>query len=126
MNPDMPKLSIALGLVLVVLGLAVYFISAQSSLTALIPVPFGIALTLLGAYARRASSAKHAMHAAAVVALVGFLGSADALPDLVQLVFGGEIERPLAVGAKSVMAAALAILLGFCVHSFRQARKGAQ
>ena len=125
MNPDMPKLAIALGLVLVVLGVAVYFASGQASLTALIPLPFGAAMALLGAVARRPAYTKHAMHAAAVVALAGLLGSVDALPDLVRMLLGAAVERPLAVGAKSVMAADLGVFLAYCVRSFRQARKAA-
>ena len=126
MNPDMPRLAVGLGLVLVALGFTAYFASGQASLTALIPVAFGIALALLGAVSRRAAYTKHAMHGAAVVAVIGLLGSVDALPDLAHTLLGGTIERPLAVAAKTVMAVALGVFLGFCVRSFRQARKAAQ
>lgn len=126
MKPDMPRLAVGLGLVLVVLGVAVYVSSGQASLTALIPVPFGAALVILGTVARRSASTKHAMHIAAVVALVGLLGSVNALPDLARMLLGGAVERPLAVVAKAVMAVDLGVFLAFCVRSFRLARKAAK
>ena len=126
MNPDMPKFAIAVGLILIVLGIAAYAVSGQASLTALIPVPFGVLLALLGVIARRSASTKHAMHGAAVVALIGLLGSVNALPDLARMLLGESVERPLAVGAKSLMAVILGTFLICCVRSFRQARRAAE
>ena len=123
MKHDMPRLAFGFGASLIVLGVAMYFLSGRASLTALIPVPFGAALMALGAVAKRSASTKHAMHAAAVVALVGIAGSWNGVPEMARLLLGGEVANPLAAGAKTVMAAALALFLGYCVQSFRQARK---
>ena len=126
MTLDMPRLATALGLGLVAIGISTYFASGQSSYTALIPAAFGLVLAALGVLARRASSSKHAMHAAAMVALLGFVGSANGLPDMVRLILGETVELPLAVVAKSLMAIAMAVFLGLCIRSFRQARKAMQ
>ena len=126
MTLDMPQISLGFGTGLIILGTGAYLASGQTSPTALIPAAFGIVLVALGVVAKRASSTKHAMHAAAVVALAGFAGSANGLPDLLRLLAGGELERPLAGVAKSLMALALATFLGLCVQSFRQARKARQ
>ncbi len=119
----MSRIAIGFGTALILLGVGSYLLSGQASLTALIPVPLGIALILLGLLARRADSTKHAMHAAAVVALVGFLGSANGLPAAARLLLGGEVDNPLAAAAKSLIAVLLAAFLGLCVRSFRQARQ---
>ena len=126
MTTDMPRLAIVIGAILAALGVASYLGTGQVSLTALIPVPFGAVLALLGVMARKAASPKNAMHAAAVVALLGVLGSANGLPDLIGLLSGGSAERPLAVIAKSAMAILLAVFLAFCIRSFRQARRASQ
>lgn len=126
MTPDMPRLSTVCGAALIVLGAAMYAVSGQASLTALIPVPFGVVLIALGMVAARSASPKHPMHAAAAVALLGILGSVGGVPDAVRLLLGSEIENPLAAVAKTVMAADLAAFLGFAVQSFRQARKARQ
>jgi hypothetical protein len=119
---NMPGLAAGFGVSLLALGIGVYVASGRSSLTALIPAAFGLALFVLGLLAKRPSATKHAMHAAAVIALVGVLGSADGLVGLARMVAGGSVERPLAVAAKGVMAVDLAIFLWLCVKSFRQAR----
>ena len=123
MTTDMPRLSTVCGAALIVLGAAMYAVSGQASLTALIPVPFGVVLVVLGAVAARLASPKHPMHAAAAVALLGILGSIGGVPDAVRLLLGGEIENPLAAVAKTVMAADLTAFLAFAIQSFRQARR---
>ena len=126
MTHNMPRLAFGFGVSLIVLGVAMYFLSGRVSLTALIPVPFGAALLALGAVAKRSASTKHPMHAAAVVALVGIAGSWNGVPQIVRLLSGGEVANPLAAGAKTVMAAVLAVFLAYCIRSFRQARKASQ
>ena len=126
MTLDMPRLATVFGLGLVAIGIGTYFASGQSSYTALIPAAFGLALLALGVLAKRSRSTKHAMHAAAMVALLGFVGSANGLPAMVRLALGEAVELPLAVVSKSLMAIAMAIFLGLCIRSFRQARKAMQ
>lgn len=123
MTHDMPRLAVSIGASLIVLGVAMYFLSGRVSLTALIPVPFGAALVTLGWVAKRSASTKHPMHGAAVVALVGIAGSWNGVPQAARLLLGDEVANPLAAGAKTVMAALLAVFLAYCIHSFRQARK---
>lgn len=123
MKFDMPRLAGFFGLFLVALGLGAYYFSGQASLTALIPVPFGIALAVLAWVARRTGSPKHPIHAAAVLALLGFFGSANGIPEVVRLLAGDEIENPLAVLTKTLMAVAMAAFLVCCIQSFRQARR---
>lgn len=123
MKLDMPKLTVGFGASLIILGIGAYFLSGLVSLTALIPAAFGGVLVALGLVAKRAASTKHAMHAAAVVAVVGIAGSWSGLPEIARLLMGGEVANPLAAGAKSAMAIDLAMFLGYCVRSFREARK---
>ena len=119
---NMPGLCTGFGVSLLALGFGAYLASGRSSLTALIPAAFGLALLALGLIGKRPSATKHAMHVAAVIALVGFVGSADGMLGVVQILAGGAVERPLAVAAKGVMAVDLAAFLWLCVKSFRQAR----
>ena len=126
MTLDMPRLATVFGLGLVAIGIGTYFASGQSSYTALIPAAFGLVLSALGVLAKHTSSSKHSMHAAAMVALLGFVGSANGLPDMVRLALGETVELPLAATSKSLMAIAMAAFLGLCIRSFRQARKAMQ
>ena len=123
MQPDMPKLAMTFGAVLALLGVVSYAATGQSSLTALIPSAFGLALAALGFVAKRPAATKHAMHAAAVLALLGVAGSWNGLPDTVRYALGSSVEHPAAALAKSAMALLMAVFLYFCVQSFRQARK---
>jgi hypothetical protein len=114
--------TIAFGVVLIVLGVAGYFGSGGASVTALIPAVFGIVLAALGAVARNEAMRKHAMHGAVLVGLLGFLGSARGLLQLPALMSGGEVARPAAVIAQSVMAILMLLFVGICVRSFINAR----
>ncbi len=123
MKYTMPGLARGFGASLVVLGVGAYFASGRASMTALIPVPFGFILIALGLLARRAASTKHAMHAAALIAVIGIAGSWSGVPDAVRHLAGAEVSNPLAAWAKTLMALDLAVFVGFCVRSFRLARK---
>jgi hypothetical protein len=115
----MPSTTRLVGIVLILLGLASYFLTGRTSVTALIPAVFGAVFLLLALVARAESARKHAMHAAVAVALVGLLATlARALP----AVAAGEIGRP-AVLAQVVMSAILAFYVWLGVQSFRAARR---
>jgi hypothetical protein len=119
--------TIAFGVVLIVLGVAGYIGSGGASFTALIPAIFGVLLAGLGALARNEAMRKHAMHGAVLIGLLGFLGSARGLLQLPALISGGDVARPTAVIAQSVMAILMLLFVVLCVRSFisaRAARRG--
>lgn len=117
----MTRITILIGVLLLLLGLGVYAATGMKSVTALIPAFFGLPLLVLGLLALRDAWRKHAMHAAALVALLGFLG---ALARPLQLVVSG---RPLVVSAPLVSQFLMAILCGLlvvlAVKSFIDARR---
>jgi len=115
--------TIGFGVVLIILGLAGYFGTDMVSLTALIPTAFGILLVFFGSAARDEKKRKMAMHIAVTVGLLGFLGSVPGLLKLGPLLSGGEVARPIAVVAQSIMAILMAIYVAMCVKSFIEARR---
>ena len=117
----MPSLTIALGVVLLIVGLAGYFLTGGVSLTALIPAAFGLVITIAGVIARDEGKRMHAMHAAVLVALLGFLGSVRGLGQIGD-VFNGTAARPPAVVAQTIMALLTLAYLVVAVRSFIKAR----
>lgn len=113
--------TIALGIALIVVGVAGYFLTGGVSLTALIPAVFGVVLALTGVVARDERKRKHAMHAAVVVALLGFLGSIRGLLQI-GAVFDGTAARPAAVVSQSIMAVLTLGYIVMAVQSFVKAR----
>jgi peptidoglycan/LPS O-acetylase OafA/YrhL len=89
--------------------------------TALIPAAFGIALVLLGAFARGSSerSRKHIMHLAALIGLIGTIAP------LVVLAVRWKGWGPAPIGM-IIFAALSGLFLILCINSFlsvRRARK---
>ena len=117
----MPAITLALGVALVILGLAGYFLTGAVSVTALIPAVFGLVIALAGLMARDEGKRKHAMHAAVVVALLGFLGSVRGVLQIGAL-FAGTAARPAAVVSQSIMAVLTLGYIVIAVRSFIQAR----
>lgn len=117
----MASTTIALGVALIVLGLAGYVLTGMASVTALIPAFFGIVIALAGLVARDERKRKHAMHAAVAVALIGFLGS---IRGLLQIggVFDGTAARPAAVISQSIMAVLTFGYVIVAIRSFVAAR----
>ena len=115
--------TLALGIVLVLLGVGAYFGTGGQSVTALIPAFFGVPMAILGLLARDERRLKLTMHVAAVLALVGFLGSARGIPSLITMLGGGEVARPAAAVVQTAMAALCLLFLILAVRSFVQARR---
>lgn len=119
----MVLLSIALGVILTLLGVIGYAVSGGESVTALIPAFFGIPILGLGIAARKESLRKHMMHAITLLALIGFAGSVRGLSSLLNMLSGVDVARPLATVMQSIMAL---LTLGFvilAVKSFIDARR---
>ena len=119
----MATTTIGFGVVLILLGIGGYFGSGMVSLTALIPAAFGLLLVIFGALAKDDSRRKMAMHIAVLVGLLGFLGTVSGLAALPAVLAGGQVERPMAVIAKSIMAVLMAVYVALCVRSFINARR---
>ena len=120
---NLPKTTIVYGIILIMLGMIGYFVTSQTSVTALIPAFFGMVIVIAGALAQKEPRRKHAMHAAAALALLGFFGTFRGIGSLVTLIGGGEVARPAAAISQSIMAV---LSLGFvllCIKSFKDARR---
>lgn len=120
-HSTMARMTIAIGVILLLLGLGTFFLGGQKSVTALIPAFFGLPLTLLGLVALKDAWRKHAMHGASLVALLGFLG---ALARPIQKTLAGQ---PPAVSTALISQILMAILCGtlvvLAVKSFIDARR---
>jgi hypothetical protein len=119
----MPQTTTGLGIVLILLGLIGFFVTGMQSVTALIPTFFGILFIILGLIAGKESSRKMAMHIAMGIGLLGLIGSFPGLIKGVTFLSGGEIARPAAVIAQSIMAILLLFYLVMGVKTFIDARK---
>lgn len=109
------------GIGLALLGVVSYVATGRTSVTALIPAFFGIALVGLAWLGRNEPMRRHAMHAAMVVALLGIGGTASRL---VPGITSGTLDlgRP-AVWAQIATVVLLAWYLGQGIKSFRDARR---
>jgi hypothetical protein len=119
----LPLATIAVAAALIALGVTCRMLSDSGSVTVMIPAFLGCVLLILGLLALKPGARRHAMHAVAVVVLLGLGGSVGALPQVPALLTGGEVERPLAVAARSLTALLCTVLLVLCVRSFIAARR---
>jgi hypothetical protein len=120
----MAEIAVVYGVVLVVLGIGGYTGTGGASLTALIPVAFGVPVLALGLLARaRPALRMHAMHGAVGLGLLAFLGTARALARVPALAAGRPVDRPVAVALQAVMAVVSLVFVALCVKSFVDARR---
>lgn len=101
MNPKVPFWN---GIGLTLLGLWSYFGTGTSSITALIPTFFGVALLLLAIAVGQARLRQTALYGVLLVALLGLAGSIGGVPDFARVLFGVVVERPVAASAQGAMA----------------------
>jgi hypothetical protein len=107
----MSRTSQRVGLLLIAVGFVAYFATGMTSPTALIPAFFGLAISLLGFYGRHERHGRTALTLALGVALVGLIGSLRGLIALPTLLVSGDVTRPAAVIAQSLMAVILIVYL---------------
>lgn len=115
----MPATTRLIGIILMVLGIASYWLTGRTSVTALIPAFFGMVFVGLAYAARNEALRKHVMHVAVALGLLGALGS---LGRAIPAIIGGQATRP-AVIAQVVTGLILAYYVFLGVQSFRAARK---
>lgn len=116
----MPRLTIGLGGILVLLGIVAYIATAFASATALIPSALGVILVISGIIGVKRP--KIGIHIALVVALIGALGTLMQVSGLPAL-FAGEAERPGAVITGTIAFVLLVVYLVLGVRSFIRARR---
>lgn len=119
----MAKFSIALGIILILLGLISYLGISSESTTALIPAFLGIPILVLGWLALNEKYLKHALHGAAVLMLLGFGGTVGGLIKFFRMLGGEVFERPSAITVQAIMAVLCLIFLIFAIKSFIDARR---
>ncbi|MGO1561240.1 hypothetical protein CZ771_14385 [Actinomycetales bacterium JB111] len=119
----MPRTTIVVGGILVVLGVASYIATSFASWTALIPAILGALLVVFGVVG--ISRPKLGVHIALVVALAGVGGT---LMNVVKIgdVFAGTAERPVAVVVSAITFVLLVAYIVLGVRSFIQARRWKQ
>lgn len=117
-------MTILVGALLIVVGLAGYFLTDRVSPTALIPAAFGIALMMLGAYGQQEGRRRTAMHLAMGVALVGIIGTFGGLLEVARGL-SADTGTPLgpAAIAKAIMAGTLIVYLILGIQTFISARR---
>ncbi len=119
----MPTITIVLALLLITLGVAMRMLSDSPSLTVLVPAFIGLLFLVSGLVALKDGARKHAMHAAAMLALLALLASAGGLMQLPALLAGDQVQRPLAVIARSITFALCTTFLILAIRSFIAARR---
>lgn len=122
----MAKASKYFGSLLVILGLAGYLLTGHIHPTALIPALFGLILIVCGMAAQTADEKRRKlwMHIAVTVALLGFLATARAIWQQIELWRGVAFPYPAAIEEKAAMAIVCLIFTLLCVRSFIAARRG--
>jgi fucose 4-O-acetylase-like acetyltransferase len=121
----MARLTIVFGFFLIILALIGFVSTGHTHPTALIPAIFGLILVVCGAAANTEDSKKRMlwMHIAVTVGLLGFIATAKAIFQTVEIFQGIELPHPPAIEEKAAMSAICLVFTLLCVRSFIAARK---
>lgn len=122
----MAKLTIVVGIILIVLGVAVFIATGSHAPTALIPAFFGIVLGILGELATTDNPRRRMlfMHIAVTIGLIGVIFPGwRGVGDLILQMHGQLVLRPAAMKEELAMAAICLVYVVLCVRSFIVARK---
>lgn len=116
----MPRITIGLGVILIVLGFISYIATAFVSWTALIPAILGAVILVSGMVGLK--NLKLGVHIALVVAVLGILGTTMNVMQLAALI-AGEAERPAAVITSTITFVLLIVYVVLGIRSFMAARR---
>jgi len=120
----MAKLTIAFGVLLILLAVISFVGTGSTHPTALIPGGLGLLFILFGVMANTPDSKKRMlwMHVSVTIALLAFLGTIPADIDSFRLSRGVEFPHPAAILEKAAMSLLCLIYVLFCIRSFINAR----
>ena len=121
----MHKLTIALGILLILIAVAGFVATGSSHPTALIPAIAGLLFCLFGALAPSHIAKRRMLwlHIAVTLALLLVLGTIKADIDIFRLAHGATFEHPIAIEEKAAMSLFCLIYVLLCVRSFIAARR---
>lgn len=116
----MAKITIAFGVLLILVGLGGFVLTGSSHPTALIPSGVGVILCLAGFLAQTEDAKRRMlwMHIAVTVGLLGALMTIRSAWDVMRLAHGVIYPHPIAVEEKALTCLLCAIFVAFCVRSF--------
>ena len=122
----MSKLTVGLGILLILLAIAGFVTTGSNHPTALIPALAGMLFCIFGALANSPEPKRRMlwMHVAVTVALLCFLGTIKADVDVYRMANGVALEHPVAIEEKAAMSLLCLLFVLFCVRSFIAARRG--
>ena len=122
---SMSRLTILLGVLLILIAAACFVATGSSHPTALIPAAAGALFCVFGALASSPEPKKRMlwMHIAVTVALLLFLGTIKADIDVFRLAHGAVVAHPIAVEEKAAMNLLCVLFVLLCVRSFIAARR---
>lgn len=113
------KITVIVGVALILIGGGAYVASGMGSTTALIPAGIGGLLAICGLVSRTPRATMIAMHLAALIALIGASSLGMAFAKWSTLLD----ERPLALAAMIASGTVCVVLLVLYIRSFIAARK---
>lgn len=121
----MAKLTLGLGVLLILVAIAGFVATGSSHPTALIPGGIGVLFCIFGALANSPDGKKRMlwMHIAVTVALLCFLGTIKADLDVFRLAHGMAFAHPVAIEEKAAMSLLCLLFVLLCVRSFIAARR---
>jgi uncharacterized membrane protein len=114
----------AVGVLLMSLGLGGYYYTDRESATALIPAALGVVLVVLGVLARNDKMRKHAMHAAMLFALIGCTASTwRAIKAFTTEPNPDKVPRPAVPYIHLAIVVVCAVFIALGIKSFVDARR---
>lgn len=124
----MAKLTIGLGVFLIIIGILGFTLTGSSHPTALIPSGAGVLFIAFGALANSPEAKRRMlwMHVSVTVALLLFLGTVKSDIDVIRLSRGTFFPHPIAVEEKAGMSLLCLLYVLLCVRSFIDARRTRQ
>jgi hypothetical protein len=119
------RLTVVFGGLLVVIGIVGFVMTGHIHYTALIPALFGLLLIVCGTAAQTPNDKQRMlwMHIAVTVGLLGFLFTAKAIFQTIEVFQGIVLARPAAAEAKAAMSVVCLVFTLLCVRSFIAARR---
>ncbi|MDG5758825.1 hypothetical protein QA600_05665 [Natronococcus sp. A-GB1] len=94
---------IAIGILLILLGVVAYVGTGFASVTALIPAFFGIAIVAIGWLGRATGRRRLPIYGYGLLALLGIAGSTRGLSDVWTLATGGSVDSPIGAVSQAAM-----------------------